>query len=113
MKIRVIWGLALAAAVVAGCATKHYPIAAQMGTTERAAMTCRELDIERERAIQLSMQINKTGQTNWRSVAGFLGDWGIGNAMARSDAEKALSARLAAIDQARQEKNCGAQAPSS
>lgn len=72
-------------------------------------MTCRELDLELIRAEEVRKQISSTAQTDWRSVAGFLGDYGIGNAMAKNDAEKAINARVVAINDAKAEKKCGAQ----
>lgn len=96
-----------AACATAGCATKRYPIATQMGAAERAAMTCRELDLELIRAEEVRAQISSTAKTDWRSVAGFLGDYGIGNAMAKNDAEKAINARVTAIHDAKAEKKCG------
>lgn len=91
---------------VAGCATKRYPIATTLGSAERAAMTCRELDLELIRAEEVRKQISGTAKVDWRSVAGFLGDYGIGNAMAKNDADKAVNARVTAIHAARAEKRC-------
>ncbi|WP_454719092.1 hypothetical protein [Caulobacter segnis] len=98
----------IAACATSGCATKRYPIAAQMGAAERSTMTCRELDLELIRAEEVRKQISTTAKTDWRSVAGFLGDYGIGNAMAKSDAEKAINNRVTAINDAKAEKKCGA-----
>lgn len=101
--------VALAATcALSACATKRYPIATNMGTSERSMMTCRDLDLELVRAEEVRLQISKTAKTDWRSVAGFLGDYGIGNAMAKNDAEKAINARVVAINDAKAEKKCGA-----
>lgn len=72
-------------------------------------MTCRELTLEAIRTEQVRAQINNTSQVDWRSAAGFLGDFGIGNAMAKSEADKALSDRLTGIRAAEASKNCSAQ----
>ncbi len=107
MKTIITVAVLAAACATAGCATKRYPIATQMGAAERAAMTCRELDLELIRAEEVRLQITSTAKTDWRSVAGFLGDYGIGNAMAKNDAEKAINTRVTAIHAAKVEKSCG------
>jgi hypothetical protein len=103
MRVVLIAGLAL---VMAGCATKRYPIATSLGAAEAGALTCRELEIELLRAEEVRRQISQTAEVDWRSVAGFLGDYGIGNAMAKNDADKAINARVASIRAAQVEKRC-------
>lgn len=95
-----------AAALTTGCATKRYPIATVLSQAEVTAMTCRELQLEVIRAEQVQTQISNTAQMDWRSVAGFLGDYGIGNAMAKSEAEKAIRERVVSIRSAQAEKKC-------
>lgn len=94
------------AVFVSGCATKRYPIATPLSSAEISAMNCRELQLEIIRAEQVQVQISNTAQMDWRSVAGFLGDYGIGNAMAKSEAEKAVRERVASIRAAQVSKNC-------
>ena len=71
-------------------------------------MTCRELDLELIRTDEVRKQISQTADMDWRSVAGFLGDYGIGNAMAKNDAEKAITARVSSIRAAQASKGCTA-----
>lgn len=94
------------ACAAGGCATKRYPIATNLGTAEASAMNCRELELELIRAEEVRKQISDTAKMDWRSVAGFLGDYGIGNAMAKNDAEKAINERVTALNAARVQKNC-------
>lgn len=105
MRSVLIVGLALA---LTGCATKRYPIATALGPAEASVLTCRELEIELLRTDEVRKQISQTAEIDWRSVAGFLGDYGIGNAMAKNDAEKAINARVSSIRSAQVEKKCGA-----
>lgn len=98
--------VSLLALSVVGCATKRYPIATPFSAAEAAAMNCRELTLELVKAEQVQLQITQTATTDWRSIAGFLGDYGIGNAMAKSEAEKALAERINAIRAAQANKNC-------
>lgn len=96
------------ALAITGCATKRYPIATSLGAAEASTMTCREIDLELIRADEVRKQITDTAKVDWRSVAGFLGDYGIGNAMAKNDAEKAINNRVTALQAAKVQKNCSA-----
>ena len=103
MRMVILVSMAL---ILSACATKRYPIATGLGEAERTVMTCRELDLELIRAEEVRKQISGTAKTDWRSVAGFLGDYGIGNAMAKNDADKAVNTRVTAIHAARSAKKC-------
>ncbi|MEM9739056.1 MAG: hypothetical protein AAF829_04245 [Pseudomonadota bacterium] len=92
--------------LVSGCATKRYPIATPLSGTEAALLDCRELELELARTEETQATIADTAGTDWRSAAGFLGDFGIGNAMAKSEAEEALAERRTSILTARAEKGC-------
>jgi hypothetical protein len=104
--MRTILLCAAAAIALSACATKRYPIATPLSSTEASLMTCRELAIEEERVVTIRTQIADTAQTDWRSVAGFLGDYGIGNAMARSEADNALQQRAETIRTAQTGRRC-------
>lgn len=95
-----------ALAALAGCATKRYPVATPLSQAEANAMTCRELSLELAETESVQAKIADTADTDWRSAAGFLGDFGIGNAMAKSEAEKALSDRRTSILNAMSAKGC-------
>lgn len=69
-------------------------------------MDCDDLALELVRAEQVQAQIVDTAEVDWRSVAGFLGDYGIGNAMARSEAESAVQDRMMAIRDAQARNGC-------
>ena len=89
-----------------GCATKRYPIATELSSAETQLMDCNDLKLEVIRVEQTQLQIADTASTDWRSAAGFLGDFGIGNAMAKSEADKALANRLLTIRDAQVTKGC-------
>lgn len=107
-KIAITAALVAAAISASACATKRYPIATTFTAAEATAMTCNDLRLELIRAEQIQAQIADTANVDWRSAAGFLGDFGIGNAMARSDADRAITQRVAGIRQAQAAKNCQA-----
>lgn len=105
-KIVIVAALIAVAATTSACATKRYPIATQWSAAEAEAMDCNALRLELVRANQIQTQIAETADFDWRSVAGFLGDYGIGNAMAKSDADKAIRSRIAGIQDAQRNKQC-------
>lgn len=108
---RTVAAVAALAAVVAvsGCATKRYPIATQLTAAEVEAMDCDDIQLELVRAQQIHSQIVDTANVDWRSAAGFLGDFGIGNAMARSEADAAVIQRINGLRNARDAKGCDRQ----
>jgi len=94
------------AVLAAACATKRYPIATQWSAAEAEAMSCEMLRLEMIRSKQIQNQIAETADFDWRTVAGFLGDYGIGNAMAKSDADRAIRSRITGIEEAQRTKGC-------
>ena len=106
MKTSSICAITAIMLVTTACATKRYPIATPLSGTEASLLTCRELALELARTEETQSKIADTSQTDWRSAAGFLGDFGIGNAMAKSEAEKSLSDRRTSIMTTQAEKGC-------
>lgn len=106
MKTSLIVSVAVICIALTACSTKRYPMEAQLSEQEIAFMDCRDLHREYLRGQNLRLQVADTARTDWRSVAGFMGDWGIGNYMARSEAESALEHRMTSIRLAQQEKGC-------
>lgn len=102
----IVAGFAVCALALGACATKRYPMEAELSAAEIEFMDCRDLQREALRGEQVRRQITDTAEIDWRSAAGFLGDWGIGNAMARSEAERALEARMASIRAAQARQGC-------
>lgn len=86
-----IGGLILA---LSGCATKQYPQAVPVSGAESTAMDCNALKLEIAKTRALQNEIEATGQFDGRTVLGFLGDFGIGNGMAKSEARKKSWARM-------------------
>lgn len=105
-KIAAYAGVAMLALAVSACATKRYPIATELSQAEMELMDCDDLALELIRAEQIHHQIVETAETDWRSIAGFLGDYGIGNAMAKSEADRALSERQQTIRTAQARQGC-------
>ena len=92
--------------LVCACATKRYPIAMPVAPEEIALMSCNDIALEIVRADLVEKQINETGTMDGRTVAGFLGDFGIGNGMAKDEARKALASRREGLHAAQIQKGC-------
>lgn len=78
--------------MVSGCATKRYGRAQPLSSFEESEYTCRDIQLEIHKVEAFEDQIRDNARIDGRSVLGFLGDFGIGNAMERSEAEE--SARM-------------------
>lgn len=96
----------VALVALSGCATKQFPQAVPVSSYERDAYTCRELDIELAKVEALEDAIVREAQIDGRSVLGFLGDFGIGNAIARSSAEDTVVSRKADLQNLKSAKGC-------
>ena len=92
--------------LLTGCATKRYAIATPVAPTEATLLNCRDITLELARADQIEKQIDETGKMDYRTVAGFLGDLGIGNGMAKEEARKALNQRRTGLRDLQVKKSC-------
>ena len=72
---------ALTLAMTSGCATKRYGRMQELSGVERTHYTCREIELELAKVAEFRRQIAEGAEINLASVGGFLGDFGIGNAM--------------------------------
>lgn len=80
--------------IISGCATKQYPQSPIVTSEETANMDCKAVQLEIARTHSIQSEIDSTGQFDGRTVLGFLGDFGIGNGMAKTEARKKAQARL-------------------
>ena len=84
--------------LLAGCATKQYPQAPAVTAEESAAFDCSAIKQEIAKTHSIQSEIEKTGQFDGRTVLGALGDFGIGNGMAKSEARQKAQARLQQLE---------------
>jgi len=96
----------LVASSVAGCATKRYGRLTEVSGVESNFYTCREIQLEKAKVEAFRLQVAQGAQIDWRSVAGFLGDYGIGNAMEKSDAERSAATRMNSLMALEAQKGC-------
>ncbi|CAM7262901.1 hypothetical protein [Morganella morganii] len=91
--------------LLSACATKQYPQAAAVSGEESALMNCHDIKTEIAKTRSIQQDIEKTGEFDGKTILGFLGDFGIGNGIAKGDAREKVSARLGQLMRL-QENNC-------
>lgn len=84
--------------LLGGCATKQYPQAPAVTGEESAALDCTAIKQEIAKTHSIQSEIETTGQFDGRTVLGALGDFGIGNGMAKTDARKKAQSRLQQLE---------------
>jgi len=89
--------VALLALVLTGCATKQYPQAAAVTPEETATLNCSALDQELVKAHSVQSDIEQTGQFDALTVLGFVGDFGVGNGIAKYNATRKAEKRVTAL----------------
>jgi hypothetical protein len=89
-----------------GCATKRYGRVQPLTGAERAAYTCRDIDLEIAKVEAFKAQVAEGARFNVASVLGILGDYGIGNSMERKEADASAARRLAQLNDIKAEKGC-------
>ncbi|WP_072929918.1 hypothetical protein [Nissabacter archeti] len=98
--------LSVSIILLAGCATKQYPQAPSLTPEEVTVFDCKALDQEIAKAHSMQNQIKETGSFDGRTVLGFLGDFGLGNGLAKSAATDKANARLMQLQNIKASKNC-------
>ncbi len=91
---------------VSACATKRYDRLQPVSDTEKRFYSCRDIEIELSKVDEARRQLVEGSEINAASVAGFLGDFGIGNAMEKNEAEKSILQRELALKELRANKEC-------
>lgn len=94
------------ACLFSGCATKRYGRMTSLTFTEKNLYDCRDIELEISKVEKFILEVNEGGDIDLRSVAGFLGDFGIGNAMEKNEAIKSAYERLLELKQLKTEKDC-------
>lgn len=92
--------------VVSGCATKQYAQSPSVSSTEAAALDCKAIRQELAKCHSTQEEIERTGDFDGKTVLGFLGDFGVGNAMAKDTARQKNQDRVNQLESIRVAKNC-------
>ncbi|KKB04438.1 hypothetical protein [Pantoea anthophila] len=88
---------ALLALSLTGCATKHYPQASAVTPEETAMLSCGALDQELVKAHGVQSDIEQTGRFDALTVLGFVGDFGLGNGIAKYNASQKVARRVSQL----------------
>lgn len=80
-----------------GCALKQYPASPPVSVVQTTQLDCRGVQKEIASQQQVQLKIDQTGKFDGLTVLGFLGDFGIGNGMAKSVAQKHADDRMAQL----------------
>lgn len=92
------------AGLLSACATKQYPQSPSVTGEETATFDCQAIKQEIAKTHSVQQEIESTGEFDGRTVLGVLGDFGIGNGLAKTDARKKAQARLNQLESLKQVK---------
>lgn len=95
--------LAIAGALVSGCATKDF---GRMEMTPLAGLSCEQLAAEQKRVDDFRAVIDDKDDFDARSAAGLWLDFGFGNMRDKKKALKSANEREASVTAARQAQGC-------
>jgi hypothetical protein len=104
-RVAVVATLGLSVAL-SGCATKRYGRMTPIVSAEAEQYDCKQIGIEIAKVEGFELQVQQGSEINWKSVAGFLGDYGIGNAMEKNEALKSAAERKKQLRDLQVAKNC-------
>lgn len=89
----------LAVMLLSGCALKQYPASPPVSEVQKTTLDCASVEKEIASQQQVQQQIDKTGEFSALTVLGFIGDFGIGNGVAKSLAQKHADRRMNELKQ--------------
>ena len=93
--------------LLAGCATQRYGRLQTLTPSEADHLDCKMIAIEIDKANAFIKEVsNKDAEFTGRDVLGFLGDFGIGNAMEFSDAIESGTKRIEGLNSLKAKKGC-------
>jgi hypothetical protein len=90
---------------LSGCATKRYGRMQDVNYIEQEQFTCADIERELEKINSFKADIDNAS-VDMRSVAAFLGDFGVGNAIEKSDARRSAEKRRQGLMALSREKGC-------
>jgi hypothetical protein len=83
---------------------EQYPQSPQLTADEKNILSCEDVKKEIIKQESVISEINRTGNFDGKTVLGFLGDFGIGNGIAKSDAQEKAEKRMEALKEQRNQK---------
>ena len=98
MKYALLAVVTIAIIAQSGCATKQYPMAPAISAEESSVLDCQAVKQEIAKTHSMQEEIDRTGSFDGRTVLGFMGDFGVGNGMAKSSAYQKSQDRLTQLE---------------
>lgn len=90
--------------LLSGCALKQYPASPPVDEVQASQLDCRGVQAAIVSQRDITAQIDKTGEFDGLTVLGFMGDFGIGNGVAKGLARKRAAARSEQLSALAQQK---------
>lgn len=90
--------LLTASVLLSGCALKHYPSSPPVSNVQATTLDCSGVESEIARQKQTQATIDKTGEFDTLTVLGIIGDFGIGNGVAKGLAQKHADQRMTQLN---------------
>ncbi|WP_330983611.1 MULTISPECIES: hypothetical protein [Enterobacterales] len=84
--------------LLSGCATKQYPQVPAVTGEESVNFDCQAIKQDIAKTHSIQQEIESTGDFDGKTVLGVLGDFGIGNGIAKEDARTKAEARLEQLE---------------
>jgi hypothetical protein len=88
------------------CATKRFDRLQPVSATEAKYYSCKDINIELAKVAEARKQVADGSKLDMAAVAGFLGDFGIGNSMEKNAAQKTISNREVQLLDLKAKKGC-------
>ncbi|WP_233592570.1 hypothetical protein [Erwinia psidii] len=85
--------------MLSGCALKQYPASPPVSAVEATQLDCAGVEKAIASQQQVQARIDRTGEFDGLTVLGFVGDFGIGNGVAKSQAQKHADQRMSQLKQ--------------
>lgn len=102
-QVRKITGICVVV-LLSGCALKQYPQAQEVSPVQASSLDCPAIDSEIARTHEIQQEIARKGSFDGLTVLGFVGDFGIGNGVAKYRASKKAEDRLAQLEALKAQK---------
>ena len=96
--------LLTASLLLSGCALKQYPSSPPVSNVQATTLDCTGIESQIASQQQTQAKINKTGEFDGLTLLGFIGDFGIGNGVAKSLAQKHADQRMTQLKALEQTK---------
>ncbi|WLS76999.1 hypothetical protein Q3V30_10845 [Erwinia pyri] len=93
--------------LLSGCALKQYPASPAVSQVQASTLDCSAVETEIADQNRVQAQIDKTGEFDGLTVLGVIGDFGIGNGVAKGLAQKHADKRMSQLKALKQSKCTG------